>query len=281
MRRFEITDELGITVQCSTRKKDTREPEHTHDFIELVYTAKGNGTHYINDTPYPVRRGDLLFINYGEVHAIQFDSELTYYQFLVKPEFIAKHFVNSENIDDIFLMFLPEGSEELQKRKTSCVRFFGIERTEIENICIAAHEEALQKKNCHRFALNGYMQLLFTKLIRALMKNSPSSTDRAHILTEEILSYLDEHFTGPVTIDALAKHCFYNPAYLGRVFKTVYGKGLKEYIRERRMAYAADLLTKEKLSIDTVIEKVGYTNKAQFYKHFSAQYGTSPGKFEK
>lgn len=281
MKKFVVTDELGIVVDRSVRKGGTREPEHTHDFIELVYTAEGSGTHYINGLPYPVRRGDLLFINYGEIHAIQFDTDLIFYQFLVKPEFIAKHFVNSENIDDIFMMFLPEGAEEIQKRKTSCVRFFGIERTEIERICTAAFEESVQKQNCHRFALNGYMQLLFTKLIRALMKSSATYTDRAQILTEEILSYLDEHFTGPVTADTLAQHCFYNPAYLGRVFKTVYGKSLKEYIREKRMEYAAELLGTGQLSVDEVAERVGYTGKAQFYKHFVAQYGISPGKFLK
>lgn len=279
MKKFVVTDELGIVVDRSVRAGGTFEPEHTHDFIELVYTAEGSGTHYINGLPYPVRRGDLLFINYGEVHAIRFDTTLTFYQFLVKPEFIAKHFVNSENIDDIFLLFLPEGAEELQRRKTSCVRFFGAERTQIERLVTDMHKEAEEKKPCHRFALNGYMQLLFSKLIRALMQSSATYADRAQILTEEILAYLDEHFTGPVTADTLARHCFYNPAYLGRVFKTVYGKSLKEYIREKRMEYAAELLTHEQLSVDQVAERVGYTSKAQFYKHFVAQYGISPGKF--
>ncbi|MBQ8175222.1 MAG: helix-turn-helix domain-containing protein [Clostridia bacterium] len=279
MKRFEVTDKLGIVVERSVRETGTHEPEHTHDFIELVYTAAGNGTHYINGIPYPARRGDLLFINYGEVHAITVDSTLTFYQFLVKPEFIAENFVNSENIDDIFLLFLPEGAEELQRRKTSCVRFFGAERTEIEHLIANMHKEAEEKKPCHRFVLNGYMQLLFSKLIRALMESSATYADRAQLLTEEILAYLDEHFTGPVTADALAKHCFYNPAYLGRVFKAVYGKSLKEYIRERRMEYAAELLSDGKLSVDEVIERVGYTGKGQFYKHFYAHFGTSPGKF--
>ena len=96
-----------------------------------------------------------------------------------------------------------------------------------------------------------------------------------------MLQYLDQNFTEPVTAATLANQCFYNPAYLGRVFKAVYGKSMKEYIREKRMEYAAKLLTEEGLSVNEVYMRVGYTSKTQFYKCFHAYYGTAPGEFKK
>lgn len=279
MKIFEMKPDQDIRIEKQLRTNQRPEPAHTHDFIELVYTSAGSGIHYINDKAYPVQRGDLLFINYGEVHSILPDSQLEFYNFLVKPEFIAENVINAETIDDIFLLFLPEGAAELQKRQTSCVRFFGAERKEIEQLAENMYVESRKKQSCYRFVLNGYMRLLFAKLIRSLTENA--GVDRPQLLTEAVLRYIDQNFTEPVTATTLANRCFYNPAYLGRVFKTVYGKSLKEYIREKRMEYAAKLLADEGLSVDEVYTRVGYASKTQFYKCFRSYYGTSPGEFRK
>ena len=84
------------------------------------------------------------------------------------------------------------------------------------------------------------MRLIFAKLIRALL--AEVGDPRPNLLTDEVIKYIDENFTSPVSATTLADHCFYNPAYLGRVFKAVYGKSMKEYIREKRLAYALELL---------------------------------------
>ena len=279
MKTFQMRDEIGVFVERSLRNKKDPETPHKHDFIELVYTKSGSGTHFINDRPYRVQRGDLLFINYGETHAIEPDDRLEFYNFLVKPEFIAENVVNSETIDDIFLLFLPEGAAELQERKTSCVRFKGTDLAEIEMIIDRMVTESKKKGPCYRFMLNGYMRLIFAKLIRGLLNSA--GTERPALLTKEILSFLDRNFTEPVTASALAEQCFYNPAYLGRIFKTVYGKSMKEYIREKRMEYAAKLLADPELTIDDIYRRVGYTSKTQFYKCFRSFYGVSPGEYKK
>ncbi len=278
MKIWELKYGQDIVVTRDCRIKEKPEREHTHDFIELVYTCAGSGVHYINEKAYPVQRGDLLFINYGESHAFDPDERMEFYNFSVKPEFIAENIVNSETIDDLFLLFLPESAAELQGRKTSCIRFMGNERKEVESIVEKMHAEFRAKKPCYHFVLNGYMRLLFAKLIRGLLQDAGS--DRPQLLTEEILKYLEENFTEPISAAALANHCFYNPAYLGRVFKTVYGKSIKEYIREKRMEYAVKLL-KDGLSVDEIYIRVGYTSKTQFYKSFRSYFGTPPGEFRK
>ena len=283
MKRFDIYNGKSVAVKKEQRCKGHDEVEHTHEFVELVYTTKGNFTHYINGYAYPTARGDLLFINYGEVHSFTVDNdESEFYNFSVKPEFMSENIVNSENVNDIFLLFLPEGSEELQKRKTSCVRFVGDERMEIESIAAKMCEELDEKKSkrpCHNFVLNAYMRLIFAKLIRALLDEV--GDQRPNLLTDEVVKYIDENFTSPVSAAALADHCFYNPAYLGRVFKAVYGKSMKEYIREKRLAYAMELLRTTSLSVEEISAKVGYSSKAQFYKNFKELYGKAPGEFKK
>lgn len=281
MRKFDIYDGKSVAVESQERYRGKDECEHTHEFVELVYTTKGNFTHYINGKAYPTERGDLLFINYGEVHSFTVESdEAEFYNFSVKPEFVSENIIDSESINDIFLIFLPEGTEELNSRHTSCAHFIGEERVEIERIaeqmCRELESEA---RPCRSFILNAYMRLIFAKLIRALLDDV--GDERPNLLTDEVLRYIDANFTSPVTATSLAQHCFYNPAYLGRVFKTVYGKGLKEYLREKRLSLAMELLESTSLSIDEICTRVGYASKALFYKNFKELYGKAPGEFRK
>jgi AraC-like DNA-binding protein len=253
------------------------EDEHTHNFLELVYTADGECMHYINGKAFKVLRGDLLFINYGETHSFDALTHMEAYNFLLKPEFISENLIDSENVNDIFLALLPESAEELQSSKTSCVHFSGSDRMEIERSLDAIISELKDNKQCVSLVVNAYVRLIFAKLIRQLLQNTGDR--RPNIFTDELLKYLDENFTTPITLESIAEHCFYNPAYLGRVFKAVHGKSIKDYIRVKRMEYAMQLLCETDLPIEEIYARVGYCGKAQFYKNFKEYYGETPRKF--
>ncbi len=282
-KKFEIKDGGSIVAEKMCRNIKYDEPEHTHEFIEIIYTANGNFTHYINGRAYPVCRGDMLFINYGETHSFTVESEeAALYNFSFKPEFLSENIIDRDNINDIFLLFLPEGAAEVQPRNTSCVRFVGRERVEIEELAANMCEEQTNSERSlpgHSFMLNAYMRLILSKLIRALMLDAGENMPR--VLTDEVLKYIDENFTSAVDMATLANHCFYNPAYLGRVFKTVYGKSMKEYIREKRMNLAMELLTTTNLPVEEICCRVGYAGKDRFYRYFKDFFGKTPGDFRK
>ena len=253
------------------------EDVHTHNFIELVYTVSGECMHYINGKAFKVSRGDLLFINYGETHSFDAITDMEAYNFFVKPEFISENLLDSESVNDVFLALLPESAEELQSSKTSCVHFSGSERVEVERVLESMICELKENKQCASLVVNAYVRLIFAKLIRQLLQST--GDQRPNIFTDEILKYLDENFTSPITAENIAEHCFYNPAYLSRVFKAVHGKSIKDYIRVKRMEYAMQLLGETDLSIEDIYARVGYCGKAQFYKNFKEYYGETPKKF--
>ena len=268
-----------IGIIKDIRPADWFEEEHRHDFVELVYTVRGSCTHYINGKQYQVSRGDMLFINYGETHSFKPEGELENINFYVKPEFMSENLVNSENINDIFLIFLPESAEELQARRTSCVRFPPEKQALIEQISERMLEESTGNSPCATIVMNAYMRLIFAELIRALL--GEVRIKKPHIVTDKILEYIDQNFTTPITAETLAEHCFYNPAYLGRVFKTIYGKSMKEYIRTKRMEHAMELLKTTNTAVEEIAAAVGYSSKTQFYKNFKNQFGISPGEVKK
>ena len=277
MRVYNFDKKHGVLVQEGRCTSSRPEPPHRHEFVELVYTYAGSGTHEIDGQPYPVRRGDLLFINDGEVHAIRTEGELCFYNLLVKPEFLCENLIDRGSVDDVFRLFFYEGGE-MHPKPPRCVHLSGLDRTETEQLIERMHQESTSNRIGRRFVLNGYMRLVFAKLIRALHKES-SAPARKKLSQKAMLSYLDSHFTKPVTITSMAEALCYHPTYLGRAFRTLYGMGMKEYLRGRRMEYAADLLREGDMTVDEVISACGYTNRTQFYRDFEEKYALSPAAY--
>lgn len=276
MHIYSLDKQSGVVVQRWQCLCDRPEMPHQHEFIELVYVASGVGTQSVGGKVYPVHRGDLLYINYGETHELHTDSAFTYYNILVKPEFVSNNIVNSENIDDVFLLFLPDGQEPPHSR-SSKVHFTGKTRGEVEHLIAAMYREYEMGAPLCGAVLNGYARALFAHLLRALL---PTAAGRPQLLTEDVMAYLNAHFTEPLTLESLSDRCFYHPAYLGRVFRAVYGVGVKEYVRERRMEYAARLLREEPYrAVEDIATATGYTNRARFYRDFREKYGVTPAAF--
>ena len=63
------------------------EKEHTHKFIEFVYTLSGKGVHKIDDKEYHVKGGDMLLINYRRRHSVTPIENLSYVDIMLKPEY--------------------------------------------------------------------------------------------------------------------------------------------------------------------------------------------------
>lgn len=276
MRVYNFDKKHGVLVQKAYCRKNKPERPHRHEFVELVYTYAGHGTHLINGQSYPVVRGDLLFINCGETHAMQCESEMLFYNVLVKPPFLCDNLIDEGSVDDVFSLFFSEGGGPTGE-VPHCVHFSGMERTEIEQLMERMWKEANENQAGRHFVLNGYMRLLFGKLLRALQKEK--APPRKPLSQKAMQAYLDEHFTAPVTIATMAAALQYHPAYLGRAFRNLYGVGIKAYLRQRRMTYAAALLAEGDMTVSEVIPTVGYTNRTQFYRDFAAAYGCSPAAY--
>ncbi|MCD8043021.1 MAG: ATP-binding protein [Tannerellaceae bacterium] len=66
---------------------------------------------------------------------------------------------------------------------------------------------------------------------------------------------------------------------LYRKMKDVTDKGLLEIIRNGKLTVAEDLLLKSKFTIDEIVFKSGFSNRASFYRSFAKKYGCTPTEF--
>ena len=60
----------GKLIQVRPHTRFVHFPEHTHNYIEVIYMCQGSTTHILNGNEVVLREGDLLFLNQSAVQEI-------------------------------------------------------------------------------------------------------------------------------------------------------------------------------------------------------------------
>ena len=286
MQKYDLSTYVDSKENISLihMRGDTSCEEHVHEFVELIFITEGICEHWINGKQYPAEKGDLLFVNYGQTHSFRAKTnEYEYYNLLYTPRFFSEKLINSENIYDIFEIPLFREFYNLPMSSEQIVRFREDEYMQVKKIVEEMEKEFIGKNIGYRSILDGYSRILFSKLLRKIKNVNADAQTRTYIneITSECLAYINEKCFGKITLQEIAAHTFYNPAYFSRIFKKQVGINLTDYIKEKRIREAARLLRDSSLTVEDVMSRVGYTDKNHFYKNFKEIYQMTPAAYRK
>lgn len=93
--------------------------------------------------------------------------------------------------------------------------------------------------------------------------------------TRDIITYINEHLTEPLTLDALAEHFFVSKYYLLHAFKDYANLSVHQYIISKRIIYAQNLM-REGMPPGAAARACGFNDYAGFYRAFVKQTGFTP-----
>ncbi len=260
-----------ITVRKHTRF--VHFPEHSHDYIEVVYMCSGKTTHIINGERVLLRRGELLFLSRNARQEIlPAGEEDIAVNFIILPQFF----------DNVLAML---GDEETPLRrfiidslrsKNSNSSFLHFEVSDIlpiqnlvENLIWTLLYGAQNKRSVNQIT----MGLLFLQLIgytdRLRNTNEHSSVAIA------TLRYIEEHYLDG-SLGELSQALHYDVAWLSREIKRETGCTYTELLQDKRLSQAAFLLESTDLSVADISSKAGYENESYFHRIFAKKFGTTP-----
>ena len=269
--RSEALIEKGSTVHIFTQTGSDPMPEHTHDFIEIVYVRSGAATETVNDTTYEIRRGDFTFINYGATHRFTPHGEFSYTNICFAPEALEDA-ITPENA--FALLQLTAFDEIRQEEESGVVSFAAAEREEIEALLSVMLTEYEKKQQSWQTVLKSYMNILLVRILRRMTAGQGEEAEMAGVW-QQLSDYIDRNLGGELTLSALAGQCFYNPSYFSRAFKEKFGMTLTDYITERKIGQAAVLARDTSLSAEQIAERLGYSGKAALSRAFQKVKGIS------
>ncbi len=88
--------------------------------------------------------------------------------------------------------------------------------------------------------------------------------------------FIDTHYRQSIYLDDVAQAAGYSPAYLTHLCQNHTGRTVKQWITQRRMTKAHQLLKSTAYSIRQVAEETGYADAGYFTRQFRKLYGLTP-----
>lgn len=119
--------------------------------------------------------------------------------------------------------------------------------------------------------LHDQMSLDFAGRMRSLKKHAASSKQVA-----EAIDYIYVHIMERITINDLASAICISPTYLSRIFKQETGVSVSEYIRQRKIDLAKNLLRFSSHDLVDIANMLSYSSQSHFIQQFHSQVGMTP-----
>ncbi|HSM81358.1 MAG TPA: response regulator [Nodosilinea sp.] len=93
---------------------------------------------------------------------------------------------------------------------------------------------------------------------------------------EGVFRFIEAHYHQPISLNDVARQAGYSPAYLTSLVQSHTGRTVKQWIIERRMAQAKQLLATTAQSVRHIAEASGYSDAGYFTRQFRQFHGVSP-----
>ena len=213
---------------------------HMRDFTIIHFCLRGKGTLYNSAGAHRIRSGELFIMRRGEITTYTADS-IEPWQY-VWISFIGRLSETFNACPDV--AGAPEGFAE---RLAELVRG-GVKSPD------------------------AYIAMLY-ELKHRLLSDTKEPEDKL----SEIRRAIKYEYMKELTVGGLAKSFGFERSYLYRLFKSRYGKSVKEYLTEVRMLHAKSLLESGH-SVSVTAALVGYGDEFNFSKAYKNYFGSSPGK---
>lgn len=260
-----------ITVRPHTRF--VHFPEHTHDYVEIVYMCQGSTTHIVNHTRVELKAGELLLLGQKALQEIlPAGLEDVAVNFIVRPEFFGDT-----------LSYLGDDETPLRRfvldclcgeRATGYLHFRVSDVLPVQNLVENLLWTLISDTPNRRGINQATMGLLFMQLLNHTDRLTVNDPEREMIL--RVLRYVEENYRDGSLSD-IAGLLHYDAAWLSREIRRRTGKTYTELVQEKRLAQALWLLKNTGKTVDDIAAAVGYENVSYFHRLFARRFGTSPG----
>lgn len=282
LKHFEIDSEKllqhGKLIHLRTHTRFIDFPEHTHNYVELVYMCKGQTVHYINGEEVVLKAGDLLFLNQHAKQAIKKAGQ----------DDIAVNFIIVPAFFDASLQMLGDEESYLKQFLIGCLTgehnaithlHFKVQdilpiQNLIENLVWTLLHQTPNKRSINQTT----MGLLFLQLLNHMDRVDMDEKKVDYSFEVSVYQYIEEHYREG-TLKELSQILHSDIYWVSKKIKATTGRTYKALLQDKRLRQTAYLLQSTQLSIAEIGAQVGYSNLSYFHRLFKEKYHLSPAQY--
>lgn len=248
--RIGVYDSLKTVPQL----KDT--PPRTASLFELELPIEQGGITFIDDVSAPITTATVICAKPGQIrHTI-----LPYKCFFIHIDIKCGKIYNI--LKKIPSQFLTFNSDKYKRIFSDLYKFYSSENNNNELMI-------------YSLLLNLIYQIQINSLKISDTEN-PNQTVSNNYIIEKAIAYIDNNYNRNLTLEEIAQHVSFSPVYFHNKFKSATGKTPHEYITQKRIAKATNLLITSNLTISEIAYSCGFSSQSYFNYAFKKQLDVTP-----
>ncbi|MEY8356050.1 AraC family transcriptional regulator [Lachnospiraceae bacterium 54-53] len=270
-KRGYLNSDFRLFHLIDTKRQDFE--YHYHEFDKIIIFIQGNVTYRIEGCAYRLEPYDIILVSHNDIHKPDIDPSVPYERIIV---YLSPGFLHAYRSDTYDLSTCFRKSKEL---RSHVLRIHSMEKSslyrtlsDLEYAC--THDGYARDLYCQVVFLQFMIQLNRASLTNRVQYLPPATGD-PRIL--DIMDYINSRLTEEMTVDAIARACYISRYHLMHLFKEETGYTLFDYITEKRLALARELLKTGK-SVTEVCFGCGFKNYSTFSRAYKKHFHTSPSE---
>ncbi|HJC57723.1 MAG TPA: AraC family transcriptional regulator [Candidatus Eisenbergiella intestinipullorum] len=257
-------------------------PWHWHEELEAAWVTRGTVAVFIRARPVFLHPGEGIFFNRRVPHAYcGTDGELS-----LMPNLLVRPSLIYGSQDSVYwesylkpLLLAPAFSHVLLTPETPWQASF-----------LTLFRKAFSLLSEQPFGYEFHVRSALSEALLLLFQNMPKATDikdgnRLHQADADrirhMLSYVQEHFTEPLSLQQIADSAFLSRRECLRCFQRTIGISPVQYIIDLRIRKARQLLLETSLPLLEICTECGFQDQSYFIKTFRERTGLSPARYRR
>lgn len=256
-------------------------PVFRAEYFSFVFVKDGKGSYTTDEKHFPFGPRTIYFTNPGHVKSFKIEELSDVYIIT-----LTEHFLRTNVHADIFREF-PFLLAETIPPKTLSVEEFA----EFEGLYKQLYSEFAKNSSLKEKILGNLFVVILLKIKEKFWsaydpleegdRNSEIVRSFKQLLEEQFTHLTDKASGGFHQVQDFAQMLNLHPNYLSHVIKSKTGKPVNDWIQERMLSAAKNLLTHTSLSSKEIGYRLGFSEPTHFSRFFKKHTTLSPIEFKK
>lgn len=234
-------------------------PTHVHDMAEIVCLRTGRIKMTVSGVAYTILPGDIIAVFPSQTHSYDYVSEDAHGLSMIFPPDTIMQFSR------LFHTMSP-AQPNIRKEQVSS------ELNQVIDRMLAFSDSdpmMIRQAYLHLFLAHLFSVMPLVYRETALQKG----------IAAQVLNYIAEHFTEPLTLESTAHELGISRIHLSHIFSQHLKINFRQHINTLRIEHACLLLQDPSHSVSQIAYLCGYNNARTFHRAFQVQCGVSPNQY--
>ena len=250
---------------------------HCHDYYELYIHLQGGEYMGVDNKMYVLKPNQVFILPPFYMHGLICMNEMHGYErayLNLSPEVLSTLGCGQIDLNEFFRSHADRGHYTYQLSDASAERF-------VYRIRQLQESSGAASSSVDRFNNYSLIMSILNLLCQVIARSEPEADGiSSNSMIQEILTYINTHYTEEIRIDDLARRFNVSNSYLSHEFSRFTNRSIYEYILYRRVMLSRQLMMGQQ-SLNAIAFRCGFNDYSNFLRSFSRIVGVPPSQYRK